>query len=333
MLLLFHNFLIAYKFEQRILDMLRIIRFIRFSEVITQGELQLIMRHAIVLLLVLSSIISFLPLSVATVHAQDELVATLEVFNAGVEIKRAGTDLWLPVNIESLVGQGDAIRTDETGEALITFFADGTSSEIESDTEIIISEFVGDDDSFDLTLEVLRGITRQQFESLLDQDSKSSYQVVTPGITMTVRGTDFAVRVEDDGRSALITTEGLVDADTTPVEDGFGVRAEENGPLSDVVPATNFDELDAALDGCSASNALAGDILFVVRRAPNTDSETITTLTPDQIGEVFGVSEDEEWYRIPIDNPPFEYGWVSASLVELGDNCTMLREFTNTHAE
>ncbi len=315
------------------LGLLRIIRFIRFSLVITQGELYPIMRHAIVLLLILGSILPFLSSSVATVHAQDELVATLEVFNAGVEIKRAGTDLWLPVNIESLVGQGDAIRTDETGEALITFFADGTSSEIEPNTEMVINEFIGDEDSFKLTLEVLRGITRQQFESLLDQDSDSSYQVITPGITMTVRGTDFAVRVEDSGRSALITTDGLVDADNTAVEHGFGVRAEENGPLSDVVPATNFEELDAALDGCAASNALSGDILFVVRRAPDMDSQVITTLTPTEIGEVFGVSADEGWYRIPLDNPTFEYGWVSAALVELGDNCTMLREFPNTYTE
>ena len=269
----------------------------------------------------------------ANAQAQDELVATLEVFDAGVEIKRVGTDLWLPVNIESLVGQGDSIRTDETGEALITFFADGTSAELEPNTEIIITEFVGDDDSFDLTLEVLRGITRQQFAKLLDRDENSSYQVVTPGITMTIRGTDFAVRVEDGGRSALITTDGLVDANTTPVEVGFGARAESDGDLSDVVPAANFDELDAALDGCTAANTLSGDILFVIRRAPTSDSQIITTLTPSKIEHVFGVSADEAWYRTPIDIPLFEFGWVSSALVELDENCSNLREFSNTHSE
>lgn len=293
------------------------------------------MRRLILLLVIFSLMLPTLISSAPVAHAQDELVATLEVFNAGVEIKRSGTDLWLPVSIESLVGQGDAIRTDETGEALITFFADGTSAELDPDTEIIITEFVGDDETeeFNLTLEILRGITRQQFAKLLDRDSGSSYRVVTPGINMTVRGTDFAVRVEDDGRSALITTEGLVDAANTPIEAGFGVRAESLGALSDVVPATSFDELDAALDGCSAANALSGDILFVVRRAPSADSSLITTLAPAEIVEVFGVSEDEAWYRVPLDNPQFDFGWVSAELIELGSSCSMLREFSATHSE
>ena len=298
-----------------------------------QGEINPIMQRFTLLFIILSLVIPALALPTPTAQAQDELVATLEVFNAGVEIKRAGTDLWLPVSIESLVGQGDSIRTDETGEALITFFNDGTFSELDPESEIVITEFVGDDEDFSLTLEILRGITHQQFEKLLDKNANSSYQVVTPGITMTVRGTVFAVRVEETGRSALITTDGLVSANKTPVEVGFGVRAESDGALSDVVPATNFDELDAALDGCAANKALSGDILFVVRRAPSTDSQIITTLTPDEIQEAFGVSEDEAWYRIPIDNPLFEYGWVSADLIELGGNCSMLREFPNTHVE
>ena len=87
-------------------------------------------------------------------------------------------------------------------------------------------------------------------------DAHSSYDVETPGMSLAAQGTQFSVRVEENGRSGLIVSEGLVDATTTEanidIAPMFGVRSEVNNSLSDVVRASTFAELDAALDGCTA---------------------------------------------------------------------------------
>lgn len=129
--------------------------------------------------------------------AQSDLVASLEVLNAGVEVRRVDTVNWVPVKVETLIGPGDSVRTNGTGRVRITFFSDGTSVEIEPRSEYRLVEFTGDEQSFRLTVEVLIGITRQQFARLVAPES--SYRVITPGAEMTVRGTDFAVRVEETG--------------------------------------------------------------------------------------------------------------------------------------
>lgn len=271
-----------------------------------------------------------MPGAVQPANAQEQqLVATLEVLDAGVEMKRAGTEVWLPVRVEGLVSEGDAIRTDATGSALITFFEDGTSAELQPESEVVITRFTGNDERFTLEFEVLAGITVQQFQRLLDP--ASTYRVITPGIDMVVRGTDFAVRVEDTGRSALLTFEGRVDADDTPVEGGFGVRAAADGPLSPVVPATTFDELDTALDGCPASATIDSDVQLNVRRGPSLDNDILTTLPPPDINLVLGVTESGEWYRISLGEETF--GWVSAELVAPDEACPLLRQFSDDYVE
>jgi hypothetical protein len=282
------------------------------------------MRRVFILLM----IISFLSPSAPT-HAQEEiLVASLEVIGASVEVKRVDTDVWIPVTFETLLAQGDMIRTDADGEAIVTFFEDGTTAELQPDTEVLIADFRGEEETFTITLEILVGITIQQVERILDQDS--SYRVITPGVNMTVRGTDFAVRVEDDGRSSLITFDGQVNAASTPVEGGFGVRAVD-GELSDVVPAESFEALDTALDGCTATSSINLDVQLNVRAGPAGSNELLTTLSPADIDNIYGTVIGNSWYRIQLDDGT--YGWVAADLIELTDECPALRQFPGTYVE
>src|SRR5512134_17597 len=87
--------------------------------------------------------------------AQDEYAATLEVLNAGVEVQRVNTVNPIAVEVEAIVGVGDIIRTDDTGQARITFFADGTDATLEPNTEYRIVKFQADDQDFQLTVEAL----------------------------------------------------------------------------------------------------------------------------------------------------------------------------------
>lgn len=256
-------------------------------------------------------------LLIAPAQAQNELAALLEVFESGVEVQRSGTVSWIPVSSESIVGVGDTIRTDSSGRARVTFFETGADVEIEPDTVFRINDYNGDEDNgYTTSLQVLAGITRQQVESFVG--AGSAFELITPGMSMTVRGTAFAVRVEEDGRSALITSEGDVradaDGDNAMVGAGFGVRSEVDAVLSEVIPATSFAALDAALDGYDSSFETEGDILLNVRLGPNSNTERIGSIAPSAINVVFGTDPSGEWYRIAFRNG---FAWVSGTTLNV----------------
>ncbi|MCB9436633.1 MAG: SH3 domain-containing protein [Anaerolineales bacterium] len=280
--------------------------------------------------IVLVLLCSGLWVSVAT--AQTERVAILEVLHEGVEVKRAGTNLWIPISVESIVGVGDSIRTDATGEARITFFGTGADTELEPKTEFMIRRFEGDEDSFTISIEVLSGITRQQVSGFLDLNS--SYELITPGMAMTVRGTEFAVRVEDTGRSSLVTSQGVVAASaeltSEEIAAGFGVRAPVGERLSAVVPATSFDELDAALDGVAATFETAADIRLNVRVGPGIEYERVGSIDPAEIDTVLGIDETGVWYRIAFRDG---FAWVSGELIEVAVDLDKLPRYNSDFTE
>jgi hypothetical protein len=270
---------------------------------------------------------------VLRVTAQEQLAATLEVLEATVEVKRVNTANWLQVNVEAIVGVGDEIRTGAEGRARVTFFADGTDTELEPNTIYRIDQFTGNADEFQITASVLAGQTLQRLGRLLSGNSK--YEIQTPAMTLGARGTQFALRVEETGRSAMIVYESRVVAvdverGEATVESGFGVRAATKEKLSDVVKATTFAELDAALDGCLAQLKGLDDMSFNVRLSPNRESPRVGTLNPDEITTLMGRNESGNWYRVTFEGG---FGWLLATQVDLDTNCAGLRVFPDAHAE
>lgn len=263
-----------------------------------------------------------------TLHAQsDELAATLEVLAAGVEVKRVNTSNWITVNLEAIVGVGDTIRTDATGKARITFFADGVDTDIEPKTEYRITRFEGTDNSFHIAAEVVVGQTLQRIGRLLD--SNSSYDITTPSMALAARGTEFIIRVSDSGRAATLVSQGVVNADaeaaTADIPPGFGIRRDPGEALSEVVEATTFDQLDSALDGCTASISVTGDFSLNVRLGADRSFPLIGTIAPDTIDRFFGKTIASNWYRIPFRNG---YGWVESDSANIDGTCSGLRQFT-----
>jgi hypothetical protein len=269
---------------------------------------------------------------IISVSAQTELAASLEVLEATVTVQRVNTSNPIEVQLEGIVGVGDTITTGETGRARITFFADGTSTELEPSTIYIIEEFSGDEESFTLRVSVVAGQTVQQLGRALD--ASSSYEVETPAMTMAARGTVFAIRVEDTGRSAMLVSQGTVatnnDAGSANVPSEFGIRAEEDAPLSDVVRASSFEELDAALDGCSVTLSTGDDVSLNVRTGPSTDAEQIGYVSAGDIVLAMGQSESGDWYRFPYEDG---FGWVLSSNAVVDSACAGLRLFPDNHIE
>lgn len=267
-------------------------------------------------------------LSPLLIQAQNELAATLEVLVAGVEVQRVNTVNWIAVNVEAIVGVGDLIRTDATGHARVTFFADGVDTELLPNTTYGIQQFAGDDTQFTIQAEVLVGQTIQRLERLLN--AGSSYDITTPTMTLAARGTEFAIRVEEEGRAAMLVTEGIVNAanegDAASVPPGFGIRAEEN--LSDVVAATTFDELDAALDGCTAALSTDDDVSLNVRVGAGTEFPRVGTIDASEITLFMGASASGDWYRIGYRGG---FGWILSSTAEIIGQCAGLRIFPDNY--
>lgn len=274
----------------------------------------------------------FLLSGLSIAQTSNELAAVLEVLQPGVTVQRVNTNNPIPVSVEAIVGVGDIIRTDDTGRARITFFADGTDTELLPDTEYRIEQFEGDDESFRLSVSILAGQTVQRLSRLVD--SNSSYDINTPGMQLAARGTVFAVRVERSGRSGMLVSEGTVaasaDENAADVSVGFGIRATSTRGLSDVVPATSFDELDAALDGCVASISVVDDVRVNIRISPSLEAQRVGTIDASDVDTFYGVSETGGWYRVAFRGG---YGWLLSSTADVTDNCAGLRVFPDDQLE
>lgn len=268
---------------------------------------------------------------VSVVSAQtSDLAATMEVLQGTVEVQRVNAANRIPISVEAIIGVGDTIYTSADGRARITFFEDGTTTTLETNTTYRIDTLEGDAETFHINVSVLLGITSQQLNRILD--ANSSYNVNTPGMTLAARGTRFDVRVEANDRSALIVRESVVDAgaegENAEVPLGFGVRSEVNSALSDVVPATNFAELDAALDGCSITVAIEGDVALNVRIGPSLDAERVGYIDANDIATVYGFGEGG-WYRV---NYAGGFGWINSTNTRLSP-CAGLRRFAVDYLE
>lgn len=277
-------------------------------------------------------LVAVLPAELSAQGDMSEFAATLEVLSPGVEVRRVNTVNWITVQVEAIVGVGDVIRTDETGRARVTFFEDGVDTELQPETEFTIDRFEGNDESFHLSTSVLAGQTMQRILRLLD--AQSSYDINTPGMALTIRGTQLALRIEPDGRSAMLVFEGTAGAqsndDDAAVPAGFGVRAPQSGGLSDVVAATTFEELDSALDGCEAEVRTLDDVRLNVRLGPSLTLPRVGTLDATDIDLFLGVSAAGSWYRVAFNGG---FGWVLSSDNTVTSSCAGLRVFPDTFVE
>src|SRR5690606_33285530 len=142
-------------------------------------------------------------------------------------------------------------------------------------------------------------------------DINSSYIINTPTMALAARGTEFAIRVEDSQRSAMLVQEGSVDASydelNAQVDPLYGIRSDLETGLSDVVVASTFAELDAALDGCAATVNAFEDTRINVRISPNLNAPRVGTVSADELDRFMGISASGQWYRINFRDG---YGWI-----------------------
>jgi hypothetical protein len=135
--------------------------------------------------------------------------ATLTVEHDRVDYKVSGGD-WVQATGSQVVTNGDSIRTDANGRALLTFFT-GTEVEILSSAELEVTDFEETaNGGHVISLTQLGGETEHRVARIVDTESR--YEVNTPSATLTVRGTAFGVQVAADGATHVEVTDGVVQA-------------------------------------------------------------------------------------------------------------------------
>jgi len=135
--------------------------------------------------------------------------ATLIDFEGEVLIQKGGESLWLPVEKDMPLEQGDHIKTGSQGFAEI-LVDDGSQIRLEENSEITLSELSADTQTKSITASVYLWFGRMLSNISRFAHSRSRFEVQTPTVVAGVRGTDFAIEVVDTKQTDVGVFDGEV---------------------------------------------------------------------------------------------------------------------------
>jgi uncharacterized protein YkwD len=267
------------------------------------------------------------------VYAQSQLTAFVTTSTAtNVEIKREGTEDWVPINVESVIGVGDTIRTTDNGSATIRFLGENSYVSLKANTVIYIDRLTVMNEGYNIGYTILQGNTDQLLTS--PTDKPATYEVVTANASLVTRGGQFAVWTDDAGNTDVLSQAGAVyttaNEQLIEIPPENGLRANSDGTLTNITPAKRREELQAALDGIPARFSFDGDVMLNVRQGPSKGTSSLGSIAPNDVKSVMGISEDGTWYRIRNDA---SFGWVSAQSMDVSVDTTFLTTYPATHVE
>ena len=135
--------------------------------------------------------------------------ATLIDFEGQVLIQKGGENIWLPVEKDMPLEQGDHLKTGAKSFAEI-LVDDGSQIKLEENSEITLSELSADSQNKSITASVYLWFGRMLSNISRLANSRSRFEVQTPTVVAGVRGTDFAVEVVDGKQTDVGVFDGEV---------------------------------------------------------------------------------------------------------------------------
>jgi len=176
---------------------------------------------------------------------------TVSILSGEVSARTADAADFRPVSDGTLLRAGMTIRTGESSYAVLTYF-EGSTVSLEPNTTLVIEALEANPDgSTIISMQQQVGRTWHSVTKLLNAGSK--YEVKTPTLTATVRGTAFEIGVDQNATtgeivSSVVTTEGAVGASKPPtvaepappeviVPAGFQASAKAAEPVAPPEPA------------------------------------------------------------------------------------------------
>jgi hypothetical protein len=141
----------------------------------------------------------------------------LSIIGDDVFIMKPGSNEWVKAEEGINLGVNYKIRTEVMSQATISFF-DGSTIELQGETEVSLSELNFDTESSTSSIRLRQeaGQTISRVKKLADP--KSRYEIETPAAVAAVRGTSFFVGVSRDGKTFVGNIEGLVSVIAQGVE-------------------------------------------------------------------------------------------------------------------
>jgi uncharacterized protein YkwD len=275
-------------------------------------------------------VLLFLGLGWLISSAQMQIVGLVKVSQAGLEIRREGTEAWVTVSAESIIGMGDVLRTSGTGQAEIALLDRNTLIQLRPNTELAINRLERNEQGYVTAFGLLRGGLRLELRPI--PDTYVTYEFTTPSTTLLTAGGIFELWADDDQSSSVLVSDGLVyvGAQRLELRAAQGLRASLGGVLSEVQQASSAEQLRAGIEGVTAQFRSEGDIQLNVRRGPSSRSELLGTIFPNQIERVMGISQDGNWYRIRQGQG---YGWVSQGSLRVSVDRRALATYPADHQE
>ncbi len=167
-------------------------------------------------------------------------------------LRRAQTpdeDPRLATLMESLNG-GDFVQTSVNTRAAIQFTDDLSVIRMNPET-IMEIRTEGERGAMTKIIDIQSG----EFWAQVNRRDGSEFRIQTPTAVAAVRGTEFIVRVENDGRTTIITLEGLLDffTDVGTVQIPAGNRgvvgAANEAPVVDATPQSELTTFQALSSG------------------------------------------------------------------------------------
>lgn len=136
-------------------------------------------------------------LSLSSLGIAEEMGRSAKItdLNGDVQIKKSKDESWTAVAKGVMVDEGQIIKTGSSSSAVLTI-DDSTKVEIEQNTQIMISELIGNakKNTEKTLLDLAVGKVLIKAQKLSNQESK--FEVKTPTSIVGVRGTVFSVEVE-----------------------------------------------------------------------------------------------------------------------------------------
>lgn len=144
-----------------------------------------------------------------TAEQKDPYSGTLVEFEGEAFIQQQDDEIWLPVEVDIPLEQGDRIKTGEDSRVVI-LMDDGSMVTLEENTEITIRELEADYRTKSIRSSLFLWFGRVLSNITKFASNQSRFQVATPTLVAGVRGTEFIVEAADTGTGEVGVFDGKV---------------------------------------------------------------------------------------------------------------------------
>lgn len=260
-----------------------------------------------------------------TTLAQDDetpVLGTVNITTPEIYVRTGGaseeTRVFEPIPFET----SEILRTDATGNALITWFYDGTETALGPNSSLKLIEFTGTSfNEFVINLELEQGHVISALGDIASTSENAIWTLDTPAFEIHPLNGQFETLVDEEGATTLIVIQGEVEY---RLDDNTSQLLEAGQYIIGEPGNTPGDPEDLSADGTTVE--LAGLCTATartnlnVRQAPNEDSRRLDGAKKGQSFWVRAGTEGNLWLQVYYRVDDYNFGWVYGPALALDES-------------